>query len=172
MYKSKRNAAVSTQYHKYNSKNMSVLQCFGCRTRRQTTQGSSSKLIRMAKVVAARIGEKFNVPVNVSNEGPQTIPEHEDYPSTKSEFQMKSNIGQADFNSAELMNRRTLLQDRHDRFKKTLRETPPNTPKYNTIQAQRRFVRRQIRELQRPIAMKQINDTNLLEVDVRVNHTN
>ncbi len=133
---------------------MSVLQCFGCRTRRQTAQESSSKLIRKATVLIARIGEQFNLPFNVLNEVPQTIPEHDDYPSTKSEFQMKSNIGQADFNSAELMNRRTLLQDRHDRFKKTLRETPRNTPKYNTIQAQRRFVRRQIRELQRPIPMQ------------------
>ncbi len=151
---------------------MSVLQCFGCRTGRQTAQDSSSKLIRKAQVMIARIGKQFNLPVNVLNEVTQTIPEHDDYPSTQSEFQMKSNIGQADFDSAELMKRRTLLQDRQGRFEKTLLDTPPNTPKYNGIQGQSIFVQRQIRELERQIEMLQINDTNLLEVDVRVNHTN
>jgi hypothetical protein len=117
----------------------------------------------MAKVVAARIGKQFNLSVNVLNEGPQTIPEHDDYPSTEFEFQMMSNIGQADFNLAELMKRRTLLQDRQGRFEKTLRETPRNTPKYNTIQADIRFVQRQIRRLERQIARQQKNDTNLSE---------
>jgi hypothetical protein len=172
MYKNKNNARASTQYKKYDPKNMSVLQCFGCRTRRQTAQDSSSKLIRKARILIARIGEQFNLSVNFLNEVPQSIPEHDDYPSTKSELQMMSNIGQANFNSAELMKRRTLLQDRQGRFEKTLLDTPPNTPKYNGIQAQSRFVQRQIRELQKLIEMQQINDTNLLEVDVRVNHTN
>jgi hypothetical protein len=161
---------VSKHYQKYDTKNMSVLQCFGCRTRRQTAQGSSSILIRKAKVLIGRIGKQFNLSVNVSNEVPQTIPKHDDYPSTKSELQMMSNIGQADLDSAELMKRLTRLQNRLCRFEKTLCNTPPNTPNYNTIQPLCKFVQRQIRGLERQITMQQINDTNLSECDVRVNH--
>jgi hypothetical protein len=167
---------------------MSLLQCFGCRTRRKTKQYSYSILptrklqtlrlsnhnktnvlgngvsikgnettlrhINKGKVFIAQIDKQFDNSAIGLNKVPQSIPKHDDYPSTKFKLPTTSNIDQVDFDSAELMIRLNRLNNRLFRFEKYLRNTPVNTQQYKNLQAYYQYVRRQIREVKRKIGMQ------------------
>jgi len=129
---------------------MPFLQWFGWRTRRETTD----RLIGKAQALIVRIDKEFGHSIIGLNQGPHSTPGHDDYRSTQFQLPTRFNIDQTDFHSTALMRRLTQLQNRLSRFEKYLRNTPVNTPKYNTLQVQHKYVQRQIRQVKRKIEMQ------------------
>jgi hypothetical protein len=129
---------------------MPFLQCFGCRTRREMT----GRIIDKAQALIVRIDKEFGHSIIGLNQGPQSTPGHDDYRSIQFQLPTRSDIDQTDFHSTELMTRLTQLQNRLSRFEKYLKNTPANTPKYNRLQVQHKYVQRQIRQVKRKIEMQ------------------
>lgn len=150
---------------------MSLLQCFGYRTRQTqyfnpisstqtptTVDRNTTHIIDKARKLAVKVDRQFGNSMNGLDDMSRS--RHEDNQRT----QTPSNV------SVELLIRLNRLQNRSERFKKYLRETPSNTSKYDKLQAQDSFIRQQIRHVRTQIAQLWITEHSHLSRTISSPH--